>query len=491
MKPQVQYKGCLATAMLAAVLGTTPVSAASISGLYNTGVNNDGTLATLDTVDGHYTLVSTPSGSAGTAWIVPPLYAAWCPGTTNANWLSPTTLGTTSLSPGQYDYRLVFSMVDALGYPLDPTTATITGNWAADDGVSLLLNGTPVIPPGGGFSLSSFAVTSGFCTGTNTLDFHVANSWGQSGLLVSDVFGTADSMRPHAATATATLMNGFVVDAAVNDHGLGYTNTPLVRFIGGGGSGAQAVAVVSNGVVTAIIVLDAGFGYTNGPLVVIEPPFIPNPVLSIAPMSFLGFSNLTVAGVYQLQRLVAWYWSNQPVSFTATNTLYTQMVAGVVSSGDYRLALNPVPAQAFATAVVDYGFVVHATVTSGGSDYVTSPAVTIVGGGGNNATAASQISGGVVTNITITSAGIGYTNTPTIRIAPPPAPAVSPTVLPVMRLDSTNLAPYDNYQIQFKPDLGGTWGNWNGGLFSSTGVTNSQYLFITNGVSFFRLQYVP
>jgi hypothetical protein len=293
------------------------------------------------------------------------------------------------------------------------------------------------------------------------------------------------------ATATATVVNGFVVSATVSNGGYGYSNAPLVRFIGGGGSGAQAVAVVSNGVVVGITITDAGIGYTNAPLVVIEPPHIPNPVLDIAPMSFLAFSNLTLGGVYQLQQLVGWYWSNQPVRFTATNALYTQMLAGVVGSGDYRLALNPVPAQAFATPQVVNGFVVGATVTSGGSGYVTSPAITIVGGGGTNATAISHISGGVVTSITITDAGIGYTNAPTVRIAPPPAAAVSPTVLPVMRVDSANLAPYDNYQIQFKSDLGGTWGNWAGGLFSPTDVTNSQYLFITNGVGFFRLQYVP
>jgi len=81
---------------------------------------------------------------------------------------------------------------------------------------------------------------------------------------------------------------------------------------------------------------------------------------------------------------------------------------------------------------------------------------------------------------------------PTIQIAsPPPGVTLSPTVLPVMRLDSANLAPYDNYQIQFKPDIGGAWENWDGGLFSPTDVTNSQYLFITNGVGFFRLRYVP
>jgi hypothetical protein len=136
--------------------------------------------------------------------------------------------------------------------------------------------------------------------------------------------------------------------------------------------------------------------------------------------------------------------------------------------------------------------VVQATVTSGGSGYVTNPAVTIVGGGGTNATAVSHVSGGGVTSITITDAGIGYTSTPTIQIAPPPPGFVlSPTVLPVLRLDSANLSPYDNYQIQCTPDIGGVWRNWNGGLFTPTDVANSQYLFITNGVGFFRLQYVP
>jgi hypothetical protein len=296
---------------------------------------------------------------------------------------------------------------------------------------------------------------------------------------------------PRTATASPILTNDFVVGATITDGGYGYTNTPTVRIIGGGGSGAQAVAVVSNGVVIAVNVLDAGYGYTNTPIIVIDPPFIPNPVLGIAPMSFLSFSNLTLGGVYQLQRAVAWYWSNQPVSFTATNALYAQMVAGVAGSGEYRLALNPVPAQAFATALVSYGFVVQATVTSGGSGYVTSPAVTIVGGGGTNATAVSHFSGGIVTSIAITDAGIGYTNTPTVQIAPPPAAAVPPTVSPVMRVDSTRLAPYNNYQIQFKPALGGTWGNWVGGLFSPTDVTNSQYVFITNGAGFFRVSHAP
>ncbi len=294
----------------------------------------------------------------------------------------------------------------------------------------------------------------------------------------------------HGATATAIVSFGFVVNVEINDAGFGYTNTPMVRFIGGGGSGAGAVAAISNGMVISITITNNGAGYTNPPTVVIEPPVFSNPLLKIAPMSFLAFSNLTVGGTYQLQQLILWYWTNQAVNFTATNTVYTQMVAGVVSGGSRRLALSPVPAQAFATATVSYGFLVHATVTSSGSGYVISPAVTIIGGGGTNATAVAQISGGAVTNILITSAGTGYTSTPTIQIAQPPAAAVYPTVLPVMRLDSSIVAPLHTYQTQFKPNIVTSWVNWAGGSFIPLDVTNSQFLFITNDIGFFRLQFV-
>jgi hypothetical protein len=348
----------------------------------------------------------------------------------------------------------------------------------------------------GGAWQSSGTTVANLAVGTHTAAFSTVTGWETPAsqnvtvTLNQTTTTTATYLPPHAAIGTAILTNGFMVAILITDAGFGYTNAPLIRLVGGGSSGAQAVAVVSNGMVTAVTVLNPGAGYTSPPIVVIEPPVL-NPVLRIAPMSFLSFPNLTLGGLYQLQKSVAWYWSNQQVSLTATNALFTQMVAGTVSSGDYRLALNPVPAQAFATADVDHGFVVGATLTSGGSGYLTTPAVIIVGGSGSNATALANISGSVVTNITITNPGTGYTNTPTIEIAQPPAAAVSPAVVPMMRLDCANLAPYGNYQIQFKPDLGTAWGNWSGGSFSPTDVINSEYLFITNDTGFFRLQYVP
>jgi hypothetical protein len=302
----------------------------------------------------------------------------------------------------------------------------------------------------------------------------------------------ASEAPPHAATAGATLFGAFVVSNNITDGGAGYTNTPLVRFIGGGGSGATAVAVVSNGVVTAINMISAGSGYTNAPLIVVDPPFIFNPVLGIAPISILTFSNITIGSSYQLQQFQSWYWTNQPVSFTASSAFYTEVVSGATSAGEYRLALNPVPAQAFAVAQVVNGFVVGVTNTAGGSGYVATPTVNIVGDVGINATAVVDgMSGGAVTHISITNPGSGYTNQVSVQIDPPPAVALSPTISPGMQLNSSSLAPYDNYQVQFESDLTGTWGNLNGGLFSPTAQTNSQYIFITNGIGFFRLQYLP
>ncbi len=76
-----------------------------------------------------------------------------------------------------------------------------------------------------------------------------------------------------------------------------------------------------------------------------------------------------------------------------------------------------------ATAVVVNGFVVGATLTSGGLGYTNTPAVTISGGGGTGATAVATMENGVVTRVTVQNPGSGYTSIPTITIAPPPYPA--------------------------------------------------------------------
>ncbi|MCX6926466.1 MAG: immunoglobulin domain-containing protein, partial [Verrucomicrobia bacterium] len=157
---------------------------------------------------------------------------------------------------------------------------------------------------------------------------------------------------PRGATATAYLVNDFVVGASITDGGYGYTNTPTVRIIGGGGIGAQAVAVVSNGVVIAINILDAGFGYTSTPDIYIAPPFIPPPTMGIEAISLLSFTNLVVGTNYQLQYYNDHAWSNLGAGFTAASSTFTQYVSGAADANRYRLASAPVPSQAYATAQV-------------------------------------------------------------------------------------------------------------------------------------------
>lgn len=78
--------------------------------------------------------------------------------------------------------------------------------------------------------------------------------------------------KPVLARGSAQVVNGFVVGVNLISGGSGYTNTPAVRFFGGGGNGASATAVVSNGVVVAINVESAGRGYTSTPAVKIASP---------------------------------------------------------------------------------------------------------------------------------------------------------------------------------------------------------------------------
>jgi hypothetical protein len=158
----------------------------------------------------------------------------------------------------------------------------------------------------------------------------------------------------HAATATAIVTNGFFVWAALTDGGYGYTNTPTVRIIGGGGSGAQAAAVVSNGVVIAVNVLGPGSGYSGTPTVVIAPPFIANPTIGISP--FLAFNwpvgtqaleldigSLSPYDNYQLQFApgARGTWTNAGLPFipaAATNTQYVYTVGNV---GFFRVIRLP------------------------------------------------------------------------------------------------------------------------------------------------------
>jgi Concanavalin A-like lectin/glucanases superfamily len=81
---------------------------------------------------------------------------------------------------------------------------------------------------------------------------------------------------PHAAQAIATLSGDGVAGATMVDYGCGYTNSPSVRIVGGGGSNATAIANMTGGIITDLVITSAGSGYTNAPRILIEsPPYVP------------------------------------------------------------------------------------------------------------------------------------------------------------------------------------------------------------------------
>ena len=73
------------------------------------------------------------------------------------------------------------------------------------------------------------------------------------------------------ATATAQLVNGYVVGITVSNGGEGYTEAPVVT-INGNGTAATATAVVESGVLTAINADTTGSGYTNATVSIAAPP---------------------------------------------------------------------------------------------------------------------------------------------------------------------------------------------------------------------------
>jgi hypothetical protein len=124
----------------------------------------------------------------------------------------------------------------------------VTETLATTDGTSLTyqkaLSNTPILP-------GSVSVTDG------------TYKWNET---------TGNPGSP--ATATATVISGFVIGAVVTHGGSGYTTPPVVT-ITGNGTGAAATATVSSGAISGINITNAGNGYTTGASISIAPPPAP------------------------------------------------------------------------------------------------------------------------------------------------------------------------------------------------------------------------
>jgi len=157
-------------------LWAAQAEAASIPGLFGTGVDNSNALLPYGSLDPQYTLTAAPGFTVprGTVVYNPSTYTFynWVANTANSQWIGLQS-SADYFSPGLYKYDISFDLTGLI-----PASAVITGEFAADNNAVIYLNGTNtgIATPTLGFSaFTPFTISSGFVSGVNTLEFQVTN----------------------------------------------------------------------------------------------------------------------------------------------------------------------------------------------------------------------------------------------------------------------------------------------------------------------------
>lgn len=193
-----------------------------VPGLFNTGVDDTGTVLADSDFDSHYLLLVNPGGVNEAIPVVhqsdifPIVAGPWIANTTTSKWITQVANSSTAgglasdggEGPGTYVYRTTFDLTG-----LYPPSVRITGGWASDNvGLAIRVNGTDTgLVNNAQFpSLTSFTINAGnatFLPGVNTLDFVVNNSdasVGYTGLRVQGIRGLAE-LAPNLPPLSITL----------------------------------------------------------------------------------------------------------------------------------------------------------------------------------------------------------------------------------------------------------------------------------------------
>jgi hypothetical protein len=180
-----------AAALAGIAFGASVMHAATISNLFNTGVDPSGNpLVGTGTPDPHYSLISSPVPYTAVT-VNDPGYpiGTWANNSPTSRWIGPD--GTSYGAGGNYVYRTTFTV------PANAILSSVNvfGLWAVDDtATDIKINGISTSPPSPFYTpLVPFAVTSGFVYGTNTLDFYITNAnigLNPTGLRVDRVVGS-------------------------------------------------------------------------------------------------------------------------------------------------------------------------------------------------------------------------------------------------------------------------------------------------------------
>lgn len=228
----MKYKVWKALPAVAAVLATaTGVKAEDIATLFSTGMTTPWNASTpvpvaQGSADTHYTLLAGNPGGYGTTTFVKNQtgfpFGSWMLQTASnsSKWIQPNN-GTDNLivGPGNYTYRTIFTLEDGLGNPIDPSTAQIQFRVISDNNlIDVQLNSVSTGVTATGLTQAAFnsntkTISSGFATGSNTLDFVVNNNgsgggFNPSGLRVEIFSATGVAFLPEPASLGFMVLGG-------------------------------------------------------------------------------------------------------------------------------------------------------------------------------------------------------------------------------------------------------------------------------------------
>jgi MYXO-CTERM domain-containing protein len=179
---KMTMKKAILAVVLAGAVALVPASAATITGLFNTGVNNSNVVLADGTIDSHYILTVNPNSGSPNSFVVNqsgfPLPAPWLADSSTSKWIGPIADESGgNVAPGNYTYEITFTCADAPGTPCASTV--LNGNWTSDNIGTILHNGSGSGVGGSpDMTLAAFTAFSitGLSVGTNTLDFVVNNA---------------------------------------------------------------------------------------------------------------------------------------------------------------------------------------------------------------------------------------------------------------------------------------------------------------------------
>jgi autotransporter-associated beta strand protein len=143
------------------------------TGLFNTGLANNGTLLAGGASDPHWTLTQSadPNYPGPSDFVISAPLGNYLTNGPNSQWITPSDGG--NIAGGQFTYHTTF-LLDTV----DPSNSIIIGNWTSDNqGLDIQLNGvsTGITNFGAVASFTAFTITNGFVQGLNTLDCVITN----------------------------------------------------------------------------------------------------------------------------------------------------------------------------------------------------------------------------------------------------------------------------------------------------------------------------